>query len=68
MIDFEKEARLFFSTIGSTFKIASLGVSQHIWSKIVKKHRYYNPIEYTDGSFALGSRFVCISRDIGSRC
>ena len=52
--NFENEARLFFNTIGSSFKIASLGVSQHVWSKIVKKHRYYNPIEYTDGSFALG--------------
>jgi len=52
--NFENEVRLFFSSIKSNFKIVSLGVSQHIWSKIVKKHRYYNPIEYTDGSFALG--------------
>ena len=46
--------RLFINFIGTKFKAISLGVSQHIWSKIVKKHRYYNPIEYTDGSFAIG--------------
>jgi glycosyltransferase involved in cell wall biosynthesis len=52
--NFENEVRLFFNTIGTKFKIISLGVSQHSWSKIIKKHRYYNPIEHTDGSFALG--------------
>ena len=52
--DFENEMRLFINAIGTKFKVISLGVSQHIWSKIVKKHRYYNPIEFTDGSFAIG--------------
>ena len=52
--NFETEIRLFFNSINKSFKIVSLGVSQHIWSKIIKKHRYYNPIEFTDGSFAVG--------------
>ena len=46
--------RLFINALGTKFKIISLGVSQHIWSKIVKKYRFYNPIEFTDGSFAIG--------------
>ena len=51
--DFENKVNKFFSNI-ENFKIVSLGVSQHIWKNIVINDNYYHPIEFTDGSFAIG--------------
>ena len=51
--NFEIKVNKFFSNI-ENFKIVSLGVSQHIWKNIVINDNYYHPIEYTDGSFAIG--------------
>jgi len=51
--DFEIKVNKFFSKI-ENFKIISLGVSQHIWKNIVINDNYYHPIEFTDGSFAIG--------------
>jgi len=52
--NFEEKVKDFFDIIPTDFKIAALGLSQHNWGKIVYKDKYYNPIVYTDGSFALG--------------
>lgn len=51
--NFEIKVNKFFSNI-ENFKIVSLGVSQHIWKNIVINDNYYHPIEFTDGSFAIG--------------
>jgi glycosyltransferase involved in cell wall biosynthesis len=51
--DFEIKLNKFFTNI-ECFKIVSLGVSQHIWKNIVINDNYYHPIEFTDGSFAIG--------------
>lgn len=51
--NFEIKVNKFFSNI-ENFKIISLGVSQHIWKNIVINDNYYHPIEFTDGSFAIG--------------
>ena len=52
--DFENKVKLYFQNIKYNFKLISLGVSQHVWGKIVFENTYYNPIEFTDGSFAVG--------------
>lgn len=52
--NFEEKAKKFFDNISKNFKIAALGVSQHNWNNIVYDNYFYNPIVYTDGSFALG--------------
>ena len=49
---FNKKFDIFFNQF-KKFKIVSFGVSQHVWGNIITKNGYYNPIEFTDGSFAL---------------
>ena len=51
--NFELKVDNFFKKI-KNFKIINLGVSQHIWKNIIIQDNYYHPIEFTDGSFAIG--------------
>ena len=51
--EFENKANNFFKKINK-FKMIALGNSQHIWKNINLLNGYYHPIEYTDGSFAVG--------------
>ena len=52
---FNEKLKLAINDINS-FKVLLFGASQHIWKgiKLKKNKRSYNPIEYTDGSFAVG--------------
>ena len=51
--NFESKVNHFFNNI-QNFKIINLGVSQHVWKNIIIQDNYYHPIEFTDGSFAIG--------------
>ena len=67
--DFNSKIEEYIKDIPNDWKILSLGVSQHMWSKVNfnKNQKYYKTPYYTDGAFAIGfdhTIFKCILNEI----
>jgi GR25 family glycosyltransferase involved in LPS biosynthesis len=62
--DFNSKIIEYLNDIPEDWKILSLGVSQHLWSKvkILEGKKYYNTPYYTDGAFAIGFDYTIYKR------